>query len=328
MLMNYNSERRPQLEITAGTDSMLKNSSIMSASGQVVKDCNFSDVNRTVFSLVKADTSDLCLDSGEEQDIPARDICFARKSGGRWACVHSDQERLTWDFNASYGPPVSWMKGKIDRCDGSSYAFVHIVLPPPLLPLVSPFDWWAAYGPTFLGVSIPLALLLVLVALCVWKGLRDRKQYKTEKAVLDGLVDETQRVAEYEGGLAPADADGDIEMVANPMIIQMEELKRHFASVKEQMGMQEVNDEARMAELEAERNAIRAEMEALQNKIDEQNKSQRTQRVVQDEAPPPVAAVGAGAARGQAGAAPAQSVFKPPKAGGMQRGPTKKKILN
>lgn len=296
--MTYDANKQPQLVIKGETNVIVNGL----ASNPELQGCNFTQVqdtvNTTSFSLVKEDSSDRCLDRGDEQEIAPRDICFARRSsGGNWKCLHDDSQRITWDFNASYGQPLSWMKGKIDRCDGAEYAFTYLVLPPPAIPIVTAFNWWAAYGGTFLGVTITVVVIGAAMGYFIYYAWQQRKGYHREKAQLDGLTDKAARVAEYEGGLGVADADGEIEMTANEIIINQQKVASNLNVMAANHVNLEARDNEKIDELAAQRNEIQQKKLALQAEIDKANAGKKVHRTVNEEtaAPPPVTSSSAAA---------------------------------
>jgi len=66
---------------------------------------------------------------------------------------------------------------------------------------------------------------------------------------------------ETHGGLGVADED--VDMVANPMVLEMQELEEHLRKLDQTMAVQEARDELAMDKLEVERRRLYSEIERV-----------------------------------------------------------------
>lgn len=250
--------------------------------------CEFGN-DKTDLDLYADSFDDQCLarqDAGVE--IPRKDICFASsKDGGKnWECVAERADRIdSKKFVSDYGPPLSWRSGTLpvhkdgDGCVANKiWAFARVALPPPQPIFKDFFNWWAEYGTSTVWLIVGLFLFFAATIYVLWRFTRYRKKYKAEKHQLNELMDKAVELDEFGGGLGVADTDGDVDMVANPMVIQLQQLQHRMDRVKEEMGVQAELDQVEVDRLESDRLRIHAEMERLQKMLNEQAKAKRAVR--------------------------------------------------
>jgi len=133
---------------------------------------------------------------------------------------------------------------------------------------------------------------------------------------MDELQDQVAELDQFAGGLGMADSEGDVDMVANPMLIELETLQKQVTAVNEQLHGQAEEDENEIQSLEMESQKLHAEIERVRDEISKNDRGKAPKRVVETtplayEAPAAVSAP-----------VPAKSVRKE-----FSSGPTKKREL-
>jgi len=239
--------------------------------------------------------SDGCTGSGEGL-IPPNDIClcsFDSKRGREWSCTfpqYSDRiANPPWIPES--GRPNYVVTGKMPWNQiGLPMAFCYIPLPKPPLPTKSEESWWEKYGKIVLGVGISLFVVLLILACAISRLIRYRKKYHEERAEAEELREQAQELDEKHGGLGVY--DDEVEMIANPLVVEMQELQKQLEQTNAHLKTQEEMDETQMAALDKERQRILEEIKRVKDAIAAQAKTAPT-RV--DEIPPSGAvAVGVG----------------------------------
>jgi len=166
----------------------------------------------------------------------------------------------------------------------------YIPLPQPPQPTSSDESWWQKYGKIVLGVGISMFILLLILICAISRLIRYRRKYHEERAEAEELREQAQELDEKHGGLGVYDEE--VEMIANPLVVEMQQLQKQLEQTNAHLKTQEEMDETQMAALDKERQRILEEIKRVKDAIAAQAKSapQRT-----DEIPPSGAvAVGVG----------------------------------
>jgi len=179
---------------------------------------------------------------------------------------------------------------------GLPMAMCYIPLPQPHLPTSEEESWWEKYGKIVLGVGISMFILLLILACLISRLIRYRKKYHEEKAEAEELREQAQELDEKHGGLGVY--DDEVEMMANPLVVEMQELQKQLEQTNAHLKTQEELDEMQMAALDKERQRILEEIKRVKDAIQAQGKTAPT-RV--DEVPPSGAVAGAGSGTTTAG---------------------------
>jgi hypothetical protein len=117
------------------------------------------------------------------------------------------------------------------------------------------------YKYVIVGVLIGTAAFCLCSAYVIWRLQRYRVKYLENKATLAALEDRARELDETAGGIGIA--DDEVDMMTNPMVIQMNELSKQLEEVNVQLDTRAEKDELRMQALESDRMRIHAEMERM-----------------------------------------------------------------
>jgi hypothetical protein len=160
------------------------------------------------------------------------------------------------------------VSASLPSCTGvNAFAFINEPLPPAPEDTGDNCDWWCDYGKIVIIVLSVFGGLLILGVLFGMKVYRDRVAYKKEQAKITELKAQAADLNEFAGGAGYADADGEIRMVMNPLVLQMQELERDLAEANRQLGTAGEQDEHRIQQLELQRNRIAEEMRRTADEI-------------------------------------------------------------
>jgi len=230
---------------------------------QVLEYTGKNDIKRYILTKSTAAHNE-CLVLSESSNIPDYDVCLAKISNGNHRCLATYEQRaVAAHAKDSAGNNRFW---GYFPCDGQVYAFVNEKLPPP------PVDAVAELGvchsvdgtnPCVVGgvVGGVLVLLFAVGIFALYRLSRYRTKYKAEKEHLDELADRAADLDEFAGGLGIA--DDDVDMIANPLVIEMQNLQEQIAKVQDDMGVQVERDVGKTDELEMERQRLHAEIERV-----------------------------------------------------------------
>jgi len=133
--------------------------------------------------------------------------------------------------------------------------------------------------------------ILFLLAVLIARLIRYRKKYHEEKIEAEELREQAQELDENHGGLGVYDPE--VEMIANPLVVQMQELQKQLDKTNASLKTQEEMDETQMSALDKERQRILEEIKRVRDAIAQQ-KAAEARRV--DEVPATDAASGASGA--------------------------------
>jgi hypothetical protein len=212
--------------------------------------------------------------------IDPRDICLGTLDPvtDKWRCLEGRNERIrypTWDDNAPR--PRHRLAGRISSCSKYQvYAFVNIALPPEPQPDLEELSWWELWGKIVLIVSGSVLFFMLVSAYVLWRLKRYRTKYFAKKEQLEDLQDRARELDEVSGGLGIA--DDDVDMVANPLVVEMQSLEKQVNKIKDDMN-KETEDNKAIDELEKERQKLFAEMERVKAALREAADRARAARV-------------------------------------------------
>jgi hypothetical protein len=212
--------------------------------------------------------------------IDPNDICLGTLDPvtDKWRCLEGRNERLrypTWDENAPR--PRHRVTGRISSCSKYQvYAFVNIPLPPAPEPEIDELSWWDRWGTTVLIVSGSILFFILVSSYVLWRLKRYRTKYFAKKEQLEDLQERARELDEVSGGLGIADED--VDMVANPLVVEMQTLEKQVEKIKDDMN-KEVEENKAIDELEKERQRLYAEMERVKSALREAADRARAARV-------------------------------------------------
>jgi len=158
-----------------------------------------------------------------------------------------------------------------------------VALAPPQPTFAAIPTWWSQYGKqasiTITTMSIFSVIVGSIIAfLCIYRNL-----YKEQKDLHDHLADEVADLDQYAGGFGMADGEDDLDMVANPMVIEMEKLQEQINNVNAQMGNEAdvAADAAEIDHLELERQRLFQEIARIKASISKGNQQKAPTRAVE-----------------------------------------------
>jgi len=224
----------------------------------------------------KADCS-----GGSAGIIPADDVCLGQFDPSPkppiWSCIKpSYNERITHRvWTQDMGAMATLVLGQqTSYQDKITYGFLNIPLPPntPIAPEGE--SWWQKYGKIVLGVTISMFILLLILAYAISRLIRYREKYLVEKRDAAALREEAQELDEKHGGLGVYDEE--VEMIANPLVVQMQELQKQLEQTNASLSTQEELDATQMAAMDKERQRILEEIKRVKDAIAAQKKSAPT----------------------------------------------------
>lgn len=208
------------------------------------------------------------------------DICLGVLIGDRFRCMETRANRVERDWNSPFDQPGVRRIGRVTSL-GQVYAFVYSPLPPDDVIYIAPVTWWQLYGTTTLGTAIPFGLLFILAAIILFYFNRFRRKYKLEKEHMDHLKDQQAELDQFAGGLGMSDEGGEYDMVANPMVIEIEALQKQVETVNDALHGQAEEDAAEIDALELERQQLFAEIQRVKAAIADNEKAKAPKRVVE-----------------------------------------------
>jgi len=238
-------------------------------------------------SLVNSGGSGSCANGAGTGLIPPNDIClcyFNINQGREWVCAYGGyNDRINnppWTPDSgrpNYQVRGLWPASLVNL----PMAFCYIPLPAPPVPISSEDSWWQKYGKIVLGVGISMFVLLLILFCAISRLIRYRRKYHEERAEAEELREQAQELDEKHGGLGVY--DDEVEMIANPLVVEMQELQKQLEQTNAHLKTQEEMDEHQMAALDKERQRILEEIKRVKDAIAAQQKTAPT-RV--DEVPP------------------------------------------
>jgi hypothetical protein len=208
------------------------------------------------------------------------DICLGVLLGNRFQCLETRSDRVERDWNSPFDQPGVRRIGRV-RTLGQVYAFVYSPLPPDQVVFVAPVTWWQLYGTATLASSITFGVVFICAAIVLFNFNRFRQKYKLEKEHMDHLQDQVADLDQYAGGLGMTDEGGEFDMVANPMVIEIEALQKQVETVNDALHGQAEEDAQEIDALELERQQLFAEIQRVKEAIATHEKGKAPKRVVE-----------------------------------------------
>jgi len=236
------------------------------------------------FILTKSvNANDECIVQNAASNIQNRDVCLARVGVDSSSTCLATYDQRKDEAHVKYSSGNHRFYGNFP-CDGEIYAFVNKELPPPPVEAVQELgvcDNTDGYNPCVVGgvVAGVLVLLFALGMYVLWRLNRYRTKYKVEKEHLDELADRAADLDEFAGGLGIADEE--VDMIANPLVIEMQNLEIQIQQVQDKMGVQIERDVNEVDQLEMERQRLHAEIERIKEAMNGMSASKTPQRAVE-----------------------------------------------
>jgi len=251
--------------------------------GSSVSQCVTSSpgVTTDVSLEVQAGTAAADCSGGSAGNIPAQDICLGQfdptVKPAVWSCVRpSYEDRVaapTWTQDTGF--PANMVMGQVISAKSKiTQMMLYDPLPPPTPKKDEGQSWWQKYGKIVLGVTISMFILLLILAYAISRLIRYREKYLVEKRDAAALREEAQELDEKHGGLGVYDEE--VEMIANPLVVQMQELQKQLEQTNASLSTQEELDATQMAAMDKERQRILEEIKRVKDAIAAQKKSAPT----------------------------------------------------
>ena len=192
-----------------------------------------SSVNNHFLQLTPPTTLALsCTTSTSDVNaISAGDICLGAYNAATasWSCVYGDyyyrQANPPWTTTA--GRATNRMQSPLPSCTAPAYAFIYVAQVQPLPAAGADCNVWCQYEALILGLSIGITVLAIVSAYIIWRLIRYRRKYLANKKENAALSARARHLDEYAGGLGLADEE--VDMVANPLVIEMKALDERIA---------------------------------------------------------------------------------------------------
>jgi len=202
-----------------------------------------------------------------------------------WQCMHFDDADRNCNFpvrSPSSSDPAKTVRGTMSSCgapnQGKIYAFAIV---PTYIPTAThtPTDFvrqnvqWIILG-VVLGLGVMMAIFYVGSRL--W---RYRQKYHKERKAVADLEEKVKDMTTL--GATAVNLDGDVEMVENPMVIQMRELQKAYdanelklkAANAEQRQLQAGERQNQLRTMEDDRVRLQNELAQLKAKYEEEHKA-------------------------------------------------------
>jgi len=225
-------------------------------------------------------TSPVDCSGSQNGQIGANDVCFGFFDipTKEWKCIAGYHERLNRPVIVpANGFAADEAEGRQNECSASRI-YAMLAIPLPIQPVAADLglSWWAKYGKIVLGVTISMFIVLLICIYAISRLVRYRKKYHEERQEAEVLREEAQELDEKHGGLGVYDEE--VEMIPNPLVVEMQELQKKLEQTNNDLKTQEEMDETHMASLDKERQKILDEIKRVKEAIASQ-KTQTAQRV-------------------------------------------------
>jgi len=239
--------------------------------------------------------------------LPFPDVCLAylyridSLGYARWACVDgSDADRVA-------NPPAStdssnpyMVTGKVPDCgqagEGKIYGFIHSPITKFADTKSFELSWAQRNVLSVLLIFLSLGILGVLAFYWISRLFRYKKKFEKEKEAVAIKKDEVEEMQQF-GGTAGA-KDDEVEMTANPLVIQMKDMERRMNEnqikiQQEEAENQKLESEARqdhIQKLNDDRSKLATDLAALKAELAKQKSAPVSKpQIVDMEAPPTTA---------------------------------------
>jgi len=160
---------------------------------------------------------------------------------------------------------------------GPVYAFVNIALPAPPAAPEDNCDTVCKYKNVIIGVSVGMGFFLICGGLFIFWLIGVRRKYKEKQTQLTDLKDRAAVLDETSGGLGVA--DDEIEMIANPLIVQMQELEGQITKVNAELQQTKESQTVQINSLKSESERIMAEIDRVKAELAKTQKQGPTRPV-------------------------------------------------
>jgi hypothetical protein len=208
------------------------------------------------------------------------DSCLAKLTPeSTWVCLNND---FTYRFNNPTIPAKTPAGSTYNRYNGvltetgGTYAFVAIPMPAAPLVAEAECDWWCQYKWIIIGTSAGVGALLIISSFIIWRLIRYRAKYKEKQEQLHELRERGKELDENYGGLGVY--EDEVDMIANPMVIEMADLEKQMAKVNQDLGTKEQLQTREMDELDRERQRLHAEIARIKQAITTQQATRGPRR--------------------------------------------------
>jgi hypothetical protein len=212
----------------------------------------------------------------------------------QWRCLENFPERATpslypWYPGMPVATPSNRMTARLKRCDqgavltvngqtfGPVFAFANIMLPDAPVAAEDDCNLVCKYEKVIIGVSVGLGLALILGGFLICWLVGVRRRYKEKQVQLDDLKDRAAVLDETSGGLGIA--DDEIEMIANPLIVEMQELEGQITKVNQELSRTKESQHVEINQLKSESERILAEIERVKSELAKTQKQGPTRAV-------------------------------------------------
>ena len=213
-----------------------------------------------------------CTSSTSDIDaISASDICLGRfdAATATWACVFPDYAYRSANppWTTTTGRATNRMQSLLPSCSAAAYAFMYSPLVAPVGPPGPTCSIWCQYEALILGLSIGITCFLVVSAYIIWRLIRYRRKYLANKKENEALSARARHLDEYAGGLGLADEE--VDMVGNPLVIEMKALDDRIARMSKGGNMDlEGEQQVRLIrEMEEEKKRLYAQLLQLREQV-------------------------------------------------------------
>jgi methyl-accepting chemotaxis protein len=192
-------------------------------------------------------------------------------------CVRVREARLnapTWSSDS--GRPQARVVGTVSTDRHAVLAFAYIPLPPAAVEKAPSCDLWCEYKAVILGVVIGMGAFIAIATYAIIRLRRYRAKYKENQRNLQELKERAREIDEFAGGIGLADEAGEVDMVANPMVIEMKKLDQQLTEVNDQLNTQAEKDNRRIDQLSQERERLNAELNRMRAALAAQTRTAAT----------------------------------------------------
>jgi hypothetical protein len=276
-------------------------------------ECSVDDTVQTPFrlSLVFEATIDSTREpQTQNQGDQNPDVCLAylyripSLSYARWACIPFDHaERRDNPPVADFAPDKYLLKSSVPDCgsayEGKVYGFVHSPISVTITSNNNELTWAQRNKLGVVMIILSLIIVVLLGLFTLKRFMRYRKKYHEEREAVNKIKDEHEEMEQF-GGQA-GQKDDEMEMVSNPLVVQMKDMQRRLDEKSQQMAREEqaqLQQESAqrkevIASLQTDRDDLAAELARLQAELASQQAVPQARPQMEDVAPVAAAPVAA-----------------------------------
>lgn len=125
-----------------------------------------------------------------------------------------------------------------------------------------------------IGLLIGFTFFGLCMGYIIWRFKRYRDKYREQKRNVEQLRDYAREIDETRGGLGVA--DDEVNMMANPMVVEMKKLDEQLFAVNLQLDTQAEKDTRTIEQLSQDRERLHAELQRVKTQIAAQQKTSAT----------------------------------------------------